>query len=330
MRSPLVICIIDFSGNLTQSVERYIKNDSSAGETNRYTLTQFNSEVQFLSFISQENLHIDCLIFQNSPALQALLNQLRQQAVFLPAVVLNLSLQEPISEGAILTKFDTSQEFAYSSLIYHPAVVELLPEKISLIEWAIETAISKFIQLLPMGQACSISPDSVSPDSVSPDLALPASVPLDSVDTQIPHQSLVAQQMRLAEKLKERLGYLGIYYKRSSKNFLRYMSLPQRQELLQQLKADYREIILSYFSEESGLNQKIDNFVNIAFFADVPIAQIVEIHMGLMDEFSKQLKLEGRSDEILQDYRLTLIDTIAHLCEMYRRSIPREPVSKDQ
>jgi circadian clock protein KaiA len=25
------------------------------------------------------------------------------------------------------------------------------------------------------------------------------------------------------------------------------------------------------------------------------------------------------------DYRLTLIDTIAHLCEMYRRSIPREP-----
>lgn len=135
--------------------------------------------------------------------------------------------------------------------------------------------------------------------------------------------------MRLAEKLKERLGYLGIYYKRSSKNFLRYMSLPQRQELLQQLKVDYREIILSYFSPESGLNQKIDNFVNVAFFADVPIAQIVEIHMGLMDEFSKQLKLEGRSDEVLQDYRLTLIDAIAHLCEMYRRSIPRESASKD-
>jgi circadian clock protein KaiA len=46
--------------------------------------------------------------------------------------------------------------------------------------------------------------------------------------------------------------------------------------------------------------------------------------MELMDEFSKQLKLEGRNDDILQDYRLTLIDTIAHLCEMYRRSIPRE------
>jgi len=44
----------------------------------------------------------------------------------------------------------------------------------------------------------------------------------------------------------------------------------------------------------------------------------------LFDEFAKQLKLEGRSEEILLDYRLTLIDVIAHLCEMYRRSIPRD------
>lgn len=53
--------------------------------------------------------------------------------------------------------------------------------------------------------------------------------------------------------------------------------------------------------------------------------QVVEIHMELIDDISKQLKLEGRSEDILLDYRLTLIDIIAHLCEMYRRSIPREP-----
>ncbi len=76
--------------------------------------------------------------------------------------------------------------------------------------------------------------------------------------------------------------------------------------------------------DDPHLNEKIDSFVNLAFFTDVPVAQIVEIHMELIDGFSKQLKLEGRSDDILQDYRLTLIDTIAHLCEMYRRSIPRE------
>lgn len=45
-----------------------------------------------------------------------------------------------------------------------------------------------------------------------------------------------------------------------------------------------------------------------------------------MDQFSQSLKLEGRSDEILLDYRLALIDILAHLGEMYRRSIPREDI----
>ncbi|MFM8293222.1 MAG: circadian clock protein KaiA, partial [Microcystaceae cyanobacterium] len=59
------------------------------------------------------------------------------------------------------------------------------------------------------------------------------------------------------------------------------------------------------------------------------VSQILEIHMELMDEFSQQLKLEGRSEEILLDYRLVLIDILAHLGEMYRRSIPREDVPPD-
>jgi circadian clock protein KaiA len=116
-----------------------------------------------------------------------------------------------------------------------------------------------------------------------------------------------------------------VYYKRHSRNFLRNLPLEEQEVFLTQMQMDYRDIILNYFTEDSDLNQKIDAFVNTAFFADISVAQIVEIHMQLIDEFSKQLKLEGRSEEILLDYRLTLIDTIAHLCEMYRRSIPREP-----
>jgi len=313
----LAICITDFSGILTQSLEPYLGKNLSHEKTGRYTLTQLNSEMQFLRFVNQENLHIDCFIFQDSPVLQALLNQLQQQAIFFPTVVLNLDPQASASENAVLTEFNTPQEFETSKLTYHPAVLELPLEQMDQVERAIEVAISKFIQLLPMNQTAGWI-------SQAEDAA-----PLDSVEAHATQKSLIAQQMCLAEKLKERLGYLGIYYKRSPQNFLRHMSLLQREELLQQLKADYREIILSYFSDEYGLNQKIDNFVNTAFFADVPVAQIVEIHMGLMDEFSKQLKLEGRSDEILQDYRLTLIDTIAHLCEMYRRSIPRESTSTD-
>ena len=118
-----------------------------------------------------------------------------------------------------------------------------------------------------------------------------------------------------------------MYYKRSPSSFLRNMSPDDRTTFLAQLKADYRVIILGYFAKDPkiNLNQLIDDFVDQAFMADISVAQIVEIHMQLMDGFAKQLKLEGRSEEILLDYRLTLIDVIAHLCEMYRRSIPRQP-----
>ena len=102
------------------------------------------------------------------------------------------------------------------------------------------------------------------------------------------------------------------------------MTQAERQEFLEKLRTDYRVIVLKYFAKDSNLNQKIDDYVNVAFFADISVSQLVEIHMDLMDEFSKQLQLEGRSEDILLDYRLTLIDVIAHLCEMYRRSIPRE------
>jgi circadian clock protein KaiA len=44
---------------------------------------------------------------------------------------------------------------------------------------------------------------------------------------------------------------------------------------------------LGYFSEDSSLNQNIDDFVNQAFMADISVSHIVEIHMDLMDDFSK-------------------------------------------
>ena len=62
--------------------------------------------------------------------------------------------------------------------------------------------------------------------------------------------------------------------------------------------------------------------MNTAFFSDLPITRTVEIHVDLIDEFWKQLRLEGHKNDFLQDYRLALLDVMAHLCEMYRRSIP--------
>jgi circadian clock protein KaiA len=47
--------------------------------------------------------------------------------------------------------------------------------------------------------------------------------------------------------------------------------------------------------------------------------------MNLIDGFAKQLELEGHKVAFLQDYRLALLDVMAHLCEMYRRAVPPDP-----
>lgn len=136
-------------------------------------------------------------------------------------------------------------------------------------------------------------------------------------------QVITEQQKKLAQKLKERLGYLGVYYKRDPNQFLRAMPPDERRAYLAKLTEIYKSIILEYFKESPDhLNQKIDEFASMAFLADVSVSQILEIHMNLMEQLSKQLRIEGHKDEILLDYRITLIDVIAHLCEMYRRSIP--------
>ncbi|BAZ41090.1 circadian oscillation regulator KaiA [Calothrix sp. NIES-4101] len=101
------------------------------------------------------------------------------------------------------------------------------------------------------------------------------------------------------------------------------MTRADQRALLQQLKLDYRQILISYFIPDTASPEKIDKFINALFCASIPVPQIIEMHMELIDEFSTQLKLEGRSDETLLDYRLTLIDILAHLCELYRRSLPR-------
>lgn len=111
--------------------------------------------------------------------------------------------------------------------------------------------------------------------------------------------------------------------RRDPQYFLQHLPESQRQALLNELKSDYQEIVLSYFSD-SEVSQKIETYVNKAFLADVSVSQLMKIHMELMDRFAKQLKLENRSDEVLLDYRITLIDTIAQLCETYRCLMSRE------
>lgn len=99
------------------------------------------------------------------------------------------------------------------------------------------------------------------------------------------------------------------------------MSAQKQATFIQELKTDYRAIVLNYFSHPNV--KPIENFTDKIFYSNIPVPQVIQIHMDLIDEFSKQLKIEGRSDEVLLDYRLTLIDILAHLCEMYRRKISK-------
>lgn len=320
MRLSLTICTLLDSETLARSLQHYLSDE-------RYVLTRYKSQPEFLQFVESQKETLDCLILEDSPDLLPLVNQLYTQGSLLPVIILKPDSQitednspsQTSSETSDVQQSDKDPETATletpknptneltsgeGSFFYHAAAVNVYYSQLSHITHYIDEAIANFLKLSSIASWCEENSDT---------------------DT-IPQEEnvLLQQQRRLAEKLKERLGYLGVYYKRNPQNFFRNLPSPERQEFITNLKSAYRQIVLEYFLGNSNLNQKIDEFVNVAFFADISVTYIVEIHMELMDEISKQLKLEGRGDEILLDYRLTLIDVIAHLCEMYRRSLPKD------
>ncbi|MDJ0728526.1 MAG: circadian clock protein KaiA [Crocosphaera sp.] len=289
MQTRLSICLCSNDKNLTQLLTNHLSGD-------RYRLHIIDQVKNLIPFLRDHTETIDCLIVTDEPAILPLFNQLYEQGTLLPVII--FQEEEDLST--------TSANVESPTFLYHSAEVRHRLRELDEIQVTIDRAITKFLHL---GPSCFLADHSLSSQG---DM---------STDN---HQSfLLLQQRRLAEKLKERLGYLGVYYKRNPKYFYRNLSPEDKQALLKQLMTNYREIILNYFDEDADVNQAIDQFVNQAFFADISVSRVLEIHMELMDEFSQQLKLEGRSEEILLDYRLTIIDVLAHLGEMYRRCIPR-------
>jgi len=173
---------------------------------------------------------------------------------------------------------------------YHSEELHLADDQLAQLGYTVDAAISRFLR---QGRADGRSDDAG----------------LASVD-------------KLSRRLQERLGYLGVFYKRDPSRFLGSLPTEERQELLESLQRTYRDLLISYFRDPAASNQALESFVNTAFFSDLPITRTVEIHVDQIDEFWKQLRLEGHKSDFLQDYRLALLDVMAHLCEMYRRSIP--------
>jgi circadian clock protein KaiA len=250
----------------------------------RYVLKQLERGEDLLKLVGSRKQEIDCLVLEVDDELLLSVTALRDQGTILPVVFLT-NIDVPPSPPPL----------------YHSSEVSISPEKVAGLDKSIERAIAEFLSLAPATEQLSCP---------LPDLKSIA--------------FLLQQQRRLTEKLKERLGYLAVYYNRNSEHFFRNLSTEERETLSAQLKVQYHEIVLAYFAPDLNPNDMLDEFVTLLFFADLSVSEVVELHMELMEEFSKQLKLEGWSEDILLDYRLTLIDVIAHLCEMYRRSVPRE------
>ena len=183
---------------------------------------------------------------------------------------------------------------------YHPEEVHLPGDQLEQLGYNVDAAISRFLR---QGQK-EVMPEDGAEQNARP--------------------SIDGSAWRMSSRLQERLGYLGVFYKRDPSRFLANLPPDEQRDLVQSLQRTYRDLLISYFRDPAAANQALESFVNTAFFGDLPITRAVEIHMNLIDEFWKQLRLEGHKNDFLQDYRLALLDVMAHLCEMYRRSIPAE------
>jgi circadian clock protein KaiA len=293
LSAPLSIAILADSQEISPLLAQYL---SAEPHIWRY----FSDRSEFLAHVEADKQELDCLIFQSQSQFLPALDRLHDRCILLPIVI----VQGSVPNGAEVDRLKSNLS-ERSKHIYQPSEVILATANLSEIGSAIDKAITRFLKIDPP----KASEEHLQPTEIEP---------IDSKPS-----FLLDKQRRLSDKLKERLGYLAVYYKRNPRQFFRQLSREQKEEFLTHLKSQYRQIVLDYFGDSREINETIDEFVSGVFFTDLSVSEIVKIHMELMEEFSKQLKLEGRSEDILLDYRLTLIDVIAHLCELYRRSVPQ-------
>ena len=290
--SKLYICLFSSYQQFSSTVTNLLSGD-------RYELECLNFARDIIDFVTRNQERIDCIILVKDSQISSVLKQLRQLEILLPTVI--LEVEQPEFTETYKNRGNISTKIDLANIIYHQAEIRLYPIQLGEINYYISLAITKFLKL-----NCAYSDRHKQKNQ------------LEEAES-----AIAQQQRRLTEKLKERLGYLGIYYKRNPDRFYCNLSAKEQNELEQELNDRYRHILLEYFGDNSQVNKLIDEFVERAFFANISTSQILEMHMSLIEWFSYQLQIENRSNDILLDYRLPLIDLISHLCEMYRRSIPK-------
>ena len=274
---------------LADSIAKLVNSDC-------YELNCFDSIEDTINFALKYPAKIDCLVLSVSDYLKSELKRLRQAEILLPTVIIEA---EPIKSASENRNLSSGLIDLKINEIYHQAEIRLYPIQLKEINTYVQLAINKFVGLVTEQKSDRS----------------------ETSEIQQNKKSLVVQQKCLSSKLKQRLSYRGFLSQRNPNSFRLNLSPEQQEELDREIRQSYRQILLIYFDEGAPVERLVDEFVDRVFFADISTSQIIEIHMDLIDNFAYQLKIEGRSDDILLDYRLPLIDIVSHLCEMYRRSI---------
>jgi len=291
----LTIASLIRDSHLQEACSRWLQDGSGR-------LVLLDPEVDPLVALERSRDAFDVLLLEQGALVPGIYQSLKEQGLVLPAVVI----------GEVSGQME-----------FHEAEVHLPPDQLEQLRYSLDAAISRFLRrgLVRAGSSLEDAPDAAT-DTSTDNASSNASAGASEDTTQAGSGGLPPERWKLTNRLKGRLGLLGVFYKRDPSRFLRNLSEREREELLHSLERTYRDLLLSYFRDPAAANQALESFVNTAFFSDLPITKAVEIHMNLIDGFSKQLKLEGHTSDFLQDYRLALLDVMAHLCEMYRRSVP--------
>ena len=291
----LTIASLIRDSHLQEACSRWLQDGSGR-------LVLLDPELDPLVALERSRDAFDVLLLEQGALVPGIYQSLKEQGLVLPAVVI----------GEVSGQME-----------FHEAEVHLPPDQLEQLRYSLDAAISRFLRrgLVRAGSSLEDAPDTTT-DTSTDNASSNASAGASAGATQAGSGGLPPERWKLTNRLKGRLGLLGVFYKRDPSRFLRNLSEREREELLHSLERTYRDLLLSYFRDPAAANQALESFVNTAFFSDLPITKAVEIHMNLIDGFSKQLKLEGHTSDFLQDYRLALLDVMAHLCEMYRRSVP--------
>lgn len=120
---------------------------------------------------------------------------------------------------------------------------------------------------------------------------------------------------------KNRVIYLSSYFDRNPQQFYSSLSVSEQKELLDRLRLDYSQILFDYFSSDEKIARSLDIFVREVFLVNLPVHRVIEIHCSLIDDLRRQLMVEGLQTAHLCSFRLTLIEVIARLGEIYRKAI---------